>query len=214
MALKWTLTRVKLILFLLSSTGQRGDAVWSSDNAEDGDSRGEADCSLQTVWGDPLSSPQVELEKLPHARCILKYSSCKTFRVVTGILTFRFSTKKPLKSFQVCTPLCNQGHFAKSKAASGWSHSWPGCSVFIGQSSPLPSRPPLPPLRSLLPLPPSLWTHLLYKHTSTELWSLSWEMRKHFESLYSDQALSLKTNMLRSVEKSNMALTLSVMLHT
>lgn len=65
MALKRTLMVLELILFFLPSSGQRGDADWSSDNAEDSDSRGEADCSLQTVWGDALSSPQVELEKLP-----------------------------------------------------------------------------------------------------------------------------------------------------
>lgn len=133
-------------LFFLPSSGQRGDAVWSSDNAEDGDSRGEADCSLQTVWGDPLSSPQVELEKLPHARCILKDSSCKTFRVLTGILTFRLSSKKieiisSLPSFMQPGPFCQVKQLLDGLALDP--------AVFTGQSSPLPG----PVLLFLLFLP-------------------------------------------------------------
>lgn len=142
---------VELILFSLPSSGQRGDAVWSSDDAEDGDSRGEADCSLQTVWGDPLSSPQVELEKRPHARCIWKYSSCKTFRLVTGILAFRFSSKFALL-YATRAILPGQKQLLDGLALDP--------AVFTGQSSPLPG-PVLLFLLFLPSLPPSSPSQLM-----------------------------------------------------
>lgn len=40
--------------FSYSRPGQRRDAVWSPDNTQDSYCRGEADCPLQTVWGETV----------------------------------------------------------------------------------------------------------------------------------------------------------------
>lgn len=42
----------------LSSLGQRRDVVWGSDNTEDCYCGREADCSLQTSWGEAAAAYQ------------------------------------------------------------------------------------------------------------------------------------------------------------